>query len=89
MIRGPDAVVEVYGTGFSFLSFPRGSVFFGATLEDGSLLGVALNLEDGAAPPVLHEVPEPSGAWLSLAALGALAALRRRRSEVPSQLPAR
>lgn len=84
VIRGPDAVVEVFGRSLSIAGI-CGSVsgctpvaIFGE-LEDGSALWTGLNLEDGATLPVLHEVPEPSGPWLAVAALGALGVLRKSK----------
>lgn len=48
------------------------------TLDDGSPLSVGFNLEYSAANPVFYEVPEPSGAWLSFSALGAVRKRTRR-----------
>jgi len=76
VIRGPDAVVEVFGHRlnlsalFSALSVQH---FVEGELEDGSPLSVELILEDGAESPVIHELPEPS------AVVGTLAWVRRRR----------
>lgn len=83
VIRGPGAMVEVFarehrpGTGCPVDDECAPNTTISAELEDGTPLLVEVILEDGASPPLIHVLPEPSAVMLWLAVLGTLPFLRR------------